>query len=205
MEAERIDGRDGDGSYPLDCYDYCSIYSAICLFLCFTHVSFTLSKPQTCPFTWCCPGHAIAILHLSKNTHKTNLTYLLMCPRNLSFIYAFTNWHPIRNWYPEISGMYKAGDNQEFLPIVGGGAISLKYHWLNLIAKKIFCATVTLRIKWPWPPQNFCNVISMWNNSWVKLSRKFSSRSWLQNNQALGEVRNPPERCKEDILLGGRV
>ena len=52
-----------------------------------------------------------------------------------------------------------------------------------------FKATVTLRIKWPWPPQNFCIAISMWNNSWVKLSRKFSSRSGLQNNQVLGEVK----------------
>ena len=74
--------------------------------------------------------------------------------------------------------------------------------WLNFIAKNIFCATVTLRIKWPWPPQNFCNAISMWNNSWVKLSRKFSSRSWLQNNQVLGEVTKSTRAAQRRYSFG---
>ena len=69
-------------------------FVSICVLLTF-HLHL-ISKLQTCPFTWCCPGHAIAVLHLSKLLTK-RIWNICWCVPGISVLYVFTNWHPIRD------------------------------------------------------------------------------------------------------------
>ena len=77
------------------------------------------SKLQTCALTWCCPGHTITILQISKLLTK-QIWSIFWYITWFSLLYALTHWHPNPNWYPEISGMSWGAKISDFGPLWGG-------------------------------------------------------------------------------------
>ena len=90
-----------------------SEYSSFDFYFCF---SLTFSKLQTCALTWCCPGHTITILQISKLLTK-RIWSIFWFITWFSLLYALTHWHPNPNWYPEISGMSWGAKISNFGPL----------------------------------------------------------------------------------------
>ena len=100
---------------PLGALLLISEYSSFGFYFCF---SLTFSKLQTCALTWCCPGHTITILQISKLLTK-RIWSIFWFITWFSLSYALTHWHPNPNWYPEISGMSWGAKISDFGPMWG--------------------------------------------------------------------------------------
>ena len=92
-----------------------SEYSSFSFYFCF---SLTFSKLQTCALTWCCPGHTITILQISKLLTK-RIWSIFWFITLFSLLYALTHWRPNPKWYPEISGMSWGAKISDFGPLWG--------------------------------------------------------------------------------------